>query len=150
MKKKKFEYGDTSLANLMRLHPDLETLAIHTLEISPYDIGILKSDRTDEEQHEKVLAGLSQTEDSLHEIQPDGYSHALDFTVYNENGQEVFQLYAAKLITEAQMLGYFRKVVQAFMTTAIKYGIQIEVGILWKDFVDGPHIQLNQKFYGRK
>ena len=90
--------------------------------------------RTIEEQEKLVADGKSQTMNSRHLVQDDGYSHAIDIAVYNRDG----------LTWE---VGYYRKVVQAFFTAAIEENVQINSGVLWRTFVDGPHIELNPDYY---
>lgn len=122
-----------SQMRLQGVHPDLVKVVYRALELSPYDFGITEGKRTLETQKKYVAEGKSKTMNSYHLEQDDGYSHAIDFVVYIGSG-----------ITWE--VGYYRKVIQAFMTAAIELGVQIEAGGLWRTFVDGPHIQLNKKY----
>jgi peptidoglycan L-alanyl-D-glutamate endopeptidase CwlK len=105
------------------------------LELAPYDFGISQGVRTIEQQEGEVAAGNSTTMNSLHLVQSDGFSHAVDIAVY---------VPGLGLTWEHK---YFRKVLQAIFTAAIELGVQIEAGALWRDFVDSPHIQLNSRTY---
>lgn len=129
-----YRFSQNSLNNLEQVHPDLVDVAHRAIELTPYDFGITQGLRTVEEQEKLVAAGKSQTMNSRHLMQDDGYSHAIDIAVYTRNG----------LTWE---VGYYRKVVQAFFTAAIEKNVQINSGVLWRTFVDGPHIELNPEYY---
>ena len=125
--------GRGSKKHLEGVHPDLVRVVVRTLEISKYDFGITDGVRTNEEQLANIASGASISKNSKHLIQKDGYSHAIDFMVYFE-GKGTWDI------------KYYRKVIQAFFTSAIELGVQVESGGLWESFVDGPHIQLGS-FY---
>jgi len=122
-----------SQLRLQGVHPDLVKVVYRALELSPYDFGITEGKRTLETQKKYVTEGKSKNMNSYHLEQDDGYSHAIDFAVYL--GSDI-----------TWEIGYYRKVIQAFMTAAIELGVQIEAGGLWRTFCDGPHIQLNKKY----
>ena len=122
-----------SQLRLQGVHPDLVKVVYRALELSPYDFGITEGKRALETQKKYVAEGKSKTMNSYHLEQGDGYSHAIDFVVYL--GSDI-----------TWEIGYYRKVIQAFMTAAIELGVQIEAGGLWRTLVDGPHIQLNKKY----
>ena len=126
-----WKLSERSKRKLEGVHPDLVKLVYRALELSPYDFGITEGVRLLETQKQYVKEGKSQTLDSLHLVQEDGYSHAIDFAVYLGN----------KLTWEH---GYYRKVIQAFVTAAIELGVQVEFGGLWRTFVDSPHVQLKK------
>lgn len=128
-----YKFSARSNERLKTVHPSLVMVAERALEISPYDFGITEGARTVERQKELVKSGKSKTMNSWHLVQEDGWSHALDFSVW-VNGSITWEI------------GYYRKVIQAFTTAAIELGVQVEFGGLWRSFVDGPHVQLNQKY----
>lgn len=132
-----FKLSNRSMSNMTGLHPDLIVLAKEAINITPYDFGINHTTiRTKDEQEQFLADGDSTTMNSRHVPENNEclLSCALDFNVY-VNGRITWNI------------KYFRKVAQAFVTTAIKYGIQIELGILWMKPVDGPHVQLNREQY---
>jgi len=132
-----FKLSKKSESNMMGLHPDLIVLAKEAIKITPYDFGINSSTvRTKEQQEIFVAEGKSKTMSSRHVPSNNEclLSCALDFNVY-VNGKITWDI------------KYFRPVAQAFVTTAIKYGIPIELGILWRTFIDGPHCQLSRETY---
>jgi peptidoglycan L-alanyl-D-glutamate endopeptidase CwlK len=130
-----WQFGANSERHLVGVHPSLVSVMRRALELAPYDFGISQGVRTIEQQEGEVAAGNSTTMNSLHLVQSDGFSHAVDIAVY---------VPGLGLTWEHK---YFRKVLQAIFTAAIELGVQIEAGALWRDFVDSPHIQLNSRMY---
>lgn len=132
-----FQLSTTSRKNMYGCHPDVIRLVNRAIEITPYDFGINSSTvRSVAEQMKLVADGKSKTMSSRHIPANNecNLSCAVDINVY-VNGKITWDI------------GYFRKVNQAFVTAAIELGIQIELGCLWRTFVDGPHIQLSKKVY---
>ena len=129
-----FRLSNRSLNNLIGVHPDLVSVIERGIESTPYDYGVSEGLREKKTQKEYVDSGKSKTMLSLHLVQPDGYSHAVDLYV----------LVDGKMTWEHK---YFRKVLQSLFTVAIELGVQIEAGALWRDFLDSPHLELNQKYY---
>jgi peptidoglycan L-alanyl-D-glutamate endopeptidase CwlK len=144
---KHHKFGTGSEGHLIGIHPDLVAVFRRGLQLSPYDFGLTDGLRTYSEQQRMVEIGASTTLKSLHLKQHTGDSHAGDIVVY-AYGVNLFKLYEAGKITEAQLQGYFRKVIQALITAAIELQVQVEFGGLWRTFLDMPHVQLNQKYYG--
>lgn len=128
-----WKLSNKSKQKLEGVHPDLIRVVNRALEISPYDFGISEGVRTLEVQQQYVYEGKSKTMNSCHLVQEDGYSHAIDITVF-----------APKLTWEH---AHFRKVIQAFVTAAIEEGVQLRFGGLWEDFLDSPHIELDKTYY---
>lgn len=129
-----YQLSQRSKSNLSGVHPDMVKVVERAIQISPYDFGVSRGLGTIEEQREYVESGASTTMDSLHLPQEDGYSHAVDLFVL-VNGEVTWEH------------KYFRKVIQAVFTAAIELGVQVSAGALWRDFLDSPHIQLNQDYY---
>ncbi|AUR94153.1 hedgehog signaling/DD-peptidase zinc-binding domain protein [Vibrio phage 1.193.O._10N.286.52.C6] len=128
-----WKLSSKSKAKLEGVHPDLVRVVYRALEISPYDFGITEGKRTLKVQKQYVAAGKSKTMDSMHLEQDDGWSYAIDLSVF-----------APKLTWEHK---HFRKVIQAFVTAAIEEEVQLRFGGLWENFLDSPHIELNRKYY---
>jgi len=129
-----FQFSIKSLNNMTGVHPDMIRVLDRGIEITPYDFGISEGLRTIEKQRENVQNGKSETMDSKHLPQADGFGHAVD----------IFVLVNGKVTWNHK---YYRKVAQALFTAAIEEGVQIEVGALWQEFIDSPHVQLNGKYY---
>lgn len=129
-----FYLSQRSLDNLEGVHYDLVSVIERAIQISPYDFGVSEGLRTLETQKEYLESGKTTTMNSMHLPQEDGLSHAVD----------LFVIVNGKVTWEHK---HFRKVIQAIFTAAIELGVQVEAGALWRDFLDSPHIQLNQKYY---
>lgn len=133
-----FQFSKRSMVNMKGMHPDLIRVLHRAIEITPYDFGVNESSvRTMDDQRKLVAIGKSQTLNSRHVKSNNAcnLSCAVDINVYDEHGNLTWEI------------GYYHKVAQAFVTAAIELGIQIELGCLWKSFVDGPHIELSRKVY---
>lgn len=117
------------------VHPDLIRVLERGLELTPYDFGVTEGVRSEKRQEVLYRTGSSETMNSMHLPQADGYGHAVDLYII-VNGSATWKH------------KYFRKVVQALFTAAIELGVQIEAGTLWREFIDSPHIQLNPDYYG--
>lgn len=129
-----FKLSNRSVNRLLDVHTDLVNVALRAIEITRYDFGIAEGLRTKALQEHYVETGKSKTLNSKHLPQADGKSHAFDYYALDENG---------KYTTDH---GYYRKINQAMVTAAIELGVQIELGGLWKSFIDAPHIQLSDKY----
>ena len=129
-----YKLSQRSLDRMDGVHPDLIAVVKRAIELTPFDFGITEGVRTLDRQQELLKTGKSTTLKSRHLIQDDGNSHAIDFVVYVD-GSVTWEV------------SYYRKVVQAFVTAAIEKGVQINSGVLWRTFVDGPHIELNPAYY---
>ncbi len=69
-------FSQRSLANLHGVHPTLVRILKEVTQF--FDCSVLGGLRTKEQQAHNVAAGLSQTMDSMHLPQSDGYAHAAD------------------------------------------------------------------------
>lgn len=130
-----FKLSNTSLRRLEGVHPDLVRVIKKAITITPIDFGISEGLRDIETQKRYLAEKKTTTLNSKHLPQGDGYSHAVDIYVL-VNGKANYEH------------NYFRKAIQAIFTVAIEEGVQVEVGALWRDFLDSPHIQLNGRYYG--
>ena len=77
-----FKFGKRSERELKGVHPDLVAVCRKALEISFQDFGVFDGLRTAEEQAEHVASGASQAKFSKHQVQADGYGHAVDLVPY--------------------------------------------------------------------
>lgn len=151
----KFVLGARSLANLEGVHPDLVAVVKRAIEITTQDFTVFDGLRTVAEQEQMVKSGASQTMNSKHLRQPDGYGHAVDLVPWI-NGKPRWEWPAIYPIAEAMQtaaneLGVAitwggcwctlapgkapEVMVQEYVTRRIKQGR--------KAFVDGPHYQLS-------
>lgn len=118
-----------SLQRLDKAHPDLKKLLTEAAKKCPVDIEISEVIRTKTRQAELLKAGASQTMRSRHLT-----GHAAD--IYCTVGGKVrwdWPLYS--------------KAAEHIKQVAQKLGIAIVWGGDWKSLRDGPHFELDRKFY---
>jgi peptidoglycan L-alanyl-D-glutamate endopeptidase CwlK len=124
-----YTLSQKSLDRLKGVHPDLVKVVKKAIEYAPIDFRITEGLRTKERQAYLVKKGASKTMRSRHIT-----GHAIDFVAL-PNGVVSwdFPLYT--------------QISQAFKKAAAEVGVPIVWGGDWKSFRDGPHIELNRKFY---
>ena len=77
-----FKLSQRSLDKLDGVHPDMVAVVKRAIELTDVDFGVTYGVRTYAEQEELYNSGRSQTMNSKHLIQDDGYSHAVDLVAY--------------------------------------------------------------------
>lgn len=77
-----FRLGTGSLKELMGVHPRLTDVVQRAIKLSVVDFGVHDGLRTEAEQREYVRKGVSQTMNSMHRKQADGFGHAVDLVPY--------------------------------------------------------------------
>lgn len=125
----KYYLSMKSLKNLEGVHPDLVKVVKKVVEESPYDFVITEGIRTLEKQKQLFTAGKSKTMKSRHLT-----GHAIDFAV----------LVGQNVVWDME---YYKKVAEAFLAAGKALKIDVECGAFWKEFPDGPHVQLTWKSY---
>jgi len=134
---KQFQLSQRSLTRLEGVHPALVAVVKLTIQRTPVDFTVLEGLRTPERQRELVAKGASQTLNSLHLKQQDGYGHAVDL---------------APLIGGAipwDDWEQFRHLADVVKVCAVELGTPVEWGGDWKTLKDGPHFQLPRGWKGR-
>jgi peptidoglycan L-alanyl-D-glutamate endopeptidase CwlK len=124
-----FKFSKRSLQRLEGVHPDLRSVMIYAIAISPVDFAITEGLRTLDRQKQLVEAGASKTMNSRHLT-----GHAVDVAAFI--GRELrwdWPLYERL----SESVKQAAKIVQ----------IPIEWGGDWKRFRDGPHFQLPWEIY---
>jgi len=152
-----FRFSAASQRNLKTVHPDLAQTVELALQCSHVDFAVFESLRSTERQRRLLQIGASQTMQSRHLRQPDGWAHAVDLVPWLD-GQ---LLWAWKPI-------YF--IAYAMRTAAARTQCSITWGGVWdrdlqdlpghaptdmaaaraayedrhpgKDFLDGAHFQI--------
>lgn len=125
----KFRLSKRSLSKLEGVHPALISVVKRAIEVTSVDFGVTEGLRTIERQRELVAAGASKTYNSRHLT-----GHAVDLVAYL--GKEVrwdWPLY--------------EKLADAMKQAAEEQGVKIVWGGDWTTFKDGPHFELDRKFY---
>lgn len=77
-----FALGAGSNRELQGVHPRLVDVARRAIVLTPVDFTVLDGLRTKDEQKKLVASGASQTMDSKHLAQKDGFSHAVDLVPF--------------------------------------------------------------------
>lgn len=124
-----FVLGKKSLDNLKGVHPDLVSVVMGAIAITPIDFTVGEGLRTVERQKELLASGKSTTMKSRHLT-----GHAVDLWALKEG--KVDWLWAP-----------YEEIAKAMKKAASDLYIKIEWGGDWKSFKDGPHFQLPFKEY---
>jgi len=77
-----FVLGAASLKELEGVHPDLVRVVKRAIKLTAQDFSVHDGLRTLEEQKRLVASGASQTLNSMHRPQSDGFGHAVDLVPY--------------------------------------------------------------------
>lgn len=123
-----FQFGQKSLKELDGVHPTLVGVFKRAITLSTVDFAIHDGLRTKAEQQELVAKGASQTMDSKHIIQADGFGHAGDLVPY-VNGKLRWEW------------GPIYEIAHAVRTAAREAGSAAS-GIIWGGVWDTPLVKL--------
>lgn len=125
-----FKLSNKSKQRLNTVDERLLYLVNEVIKISPIDFGITEGYRSTERQQELFREGKSKcdgiTSRSRHQ---DG--KAIDFVCYDPNTN--------KITWEKE---YYIEIADIFKKKAIELNIPIRCGVDFKNFFDGPHIEL--------
>ena len=153
-----FKLSKKSLSRLEGVHPDMVAVVERAIELTDVDFGVTQGTRTLAQQKEYVRTGKSQTMNSKHLPQEDGFSHAVDVVAYI--GKDI-----------AWELNLYDNIADAFAQAARELGVSIKWGAAWnvpditqwdgtmeeammhyvdtrrkegrRPFIDGPHFELS-------
>jgi peptidoglycan L-alanyl-D-glutamate endopeptidase CwlK len=125
-----YKFSQVSLDNLKGVHPALVMLCQNVIGISQIDFRVVDGLRTLAQQKVNIAKGVSQTLNSLHLKQKDGYGHAIDFVVWR-GGPDWFAIKDFKIIGSL------------FKQQAKIQKLNLTYGGDWKTLKDYGHIQLN-------
>ena len=124
-----FKLGKRSIERLQGVHPDLVKVVERAIDLSPVDFTVLEGLRSPERQQTLVASGASQTLNSRHIT-----GHAVDLGAWVDNQVDwSWPLY--------------HKIANAMKAAANELGVSIVWGGDWRTFKDGPHFELDRKFY---
>lgn len=124
-----FVLGTTSRARLKQVHPDLVRVVERAIQLTPLDFTITEGIRTVARQRQLVAEGASKTMNSRHIT-----GHAIDFAV----------LVGGKVRWDWPL---YPRVADAFKAAAKELNVPIIWGGDWKTLKDGPHVELDRRFY---
>lgn len=125
-----YKLSDRSIAKLEHVHIDLVRVVKAAIIICEVDFGISEGMRTIEQQEHYYRTGKSQTMNSLHLKQQDGFSHAVDLFPIIEGKADY---------TKCDLIA------KAMKQCAKELKVIIEWGGDWKTLIDKPHFQLKRK-----
>lgn len=77
-----YSLGKASRAELKGVHPDLVRVVERAIQITKQDFSVHDGLRTEAEQRQYVKSGVSQTMNSMHRPQADGFGHAVDLVPF--------------------------------------------------------------------
>lgn len=147
-----FKFSKKSQSQLSTVHPQLRKVVERALELSTIDFTVTEGLRSFATQQDNVRKGVSQTINSKHLAQKDGYAHAVDLVPYPVSWE----------------LKDFYPIVTAMREAAKELGVKVRWGGCWcllntdtrtptqmaeeytaarrkagnKAFIDGPHFEL--------
>lgn len=139
-------FSQRSLANLHGVHPTLVKLLTEVTMV--FDCSVLGGTRTVEEQRQNVAKGLSQTMDSKHLVQPDGYGHAVDVAPTPQQWDGSPSSGLSKYEIECLCFLFFTKGYAKAQGLDIRIGADWNGNNLWDGsekpnaFLDADHIEL--------
>ena len=124
-----FVLSRRSLRRLAGVHADLAAVVQRAIALTPVDFIVTEGLRTADRQAALVRAGASRTLKSRHLT-----GHAVDVAALVE-GQVRWDW------------PLYPKIAGAFQEAAAELGVAIVWGGAWKRLRDGPHFELDRRFY---
>jgi len=124
-----FKLGKRSIERLQGVHPDLVRVVERAIDLTTVDFTVLEGLRSPERQQTLVASGASQTLNSRHIT-----GHAVDLGAWVDNQVD----WSWPLYT---------KIANAMKAAANELGVSIVWGGDWKTFKDGPHFELDRRYY---
>lgn len=122
-------FNEKSLERLSKVHLDLERVFKEAITASPWPFQITQGLRTPKEQQALYEAGKSKTMNSRHLT-----GHAVDIVVYKEGKVSWdFALY--------------EQVARHVLAVAKLCDVPVVWGGDWESFKDGPHFEMDRRFY---
>lgn len=124
-----FIFSPRSLAALAEVHPDLVRVMRRALQLTPVDFVVTEGQRSVERQQELYDAGATRTLNSRHLT-----GHAVDVAAW----------VAGTVRWDWPLYG---RIAEAVKEAAEELEVPIVWGGDWKTFKDGPHFELDRRFY---
>lgn len=124
-----FKLGKRSIERLQGVHPDLVRVVERAIDLTTVDFTVLEGLRSPERQQTLVASGASQTLNSRHIT-----GHAVDLGAWVDNQVD----WSWPLYT---------KIANAMKAAASELGVSIVWGGDWRTFKDGPHFELDRRYY---
>jgi len=125
-----YKLSTASIGRLIGVHEDLQRVLYEAIGNSPHDFTITEGLRNQERQVQLFKEGKSRTLQSRHMT-----GHAVDIAIIKDGKASWdFQLY--------------KEVAEHIKAVAILNNVPIIWGGDWRTLRDGPHFELNKRFYG--
>lgn len=124
-----FKLGKRSIERLQGVHSDLVRVVERAIDLTTVDFTVLEGLRSPERQQTLVASGASQTLNSRHIT-----GHAVDLGAWVDNQVD----WSWPLYT---------KIANAMKAAANELGVAIVWGGDWRTFKDGPHFELDRRYY---
>ena len=124
-----YKLGSRSKERIAPLHPDLQAVVNLAITKTEVDFTVLEGMRTKARQRRLVASGASKTMNSRHLN-----GHAVDLGAYV--GGKVVWTWPE-----------YHKIADAMKAASKELGIPITCGADWKNFPDGPHVELQWEAY---
>ena len=153
-----FKLSGRSLNKLEGVHPTMVDTVKRAIEVSSVDFGVIYGVRSLAEQKRLYEAKRSQTMNSKHLVQEDGYSHAVDLMAYDGSNPSwdivMYDDIADAMKAAAKETGATIRWGAAWnidniadwdrpMEDAMNNYIDIRRKSNRRPFIDGPHFELN-------
>lgn len=126
--KQRFKLSKRSLSKLEGVHRDLVIVVCRAIQLTEVDFVVTEGMRTTARQAELVARGASTTMNSRHLT-----GHAVDLAAWVGEVRWDWPLY--------------HRIALAMKTAAKELDIPIVWGGDWKTFKDGPHFELDRRYY---
>jgi len=154
-----FRLSVRSRTELKGVHPDLVRVVERAIRLTEQDFTVFDGLRTEGEQRQMVRSGASQTMESKHRVQADGYGHAVDLVPWI-NGQArwewgpIYKIITAVAIAAQELdvplrWGGVWDVALATLTPtpdglerAVRAYVDRRRKMGRRAFIDGPHLEL--------
>lgn len=124
-----YSLSQRSLDAMKGVHPDLIAVVRRAIKLTTVDFVVLEGMRTLAKQKQLVAKGASKTMNSRHLT-----GHAVDLGAW-VGGQVRWDW------------PLYHKIAEAMQQAADELDIAVISGANWETFPDGPHHELNRKFY---
>lgn len=115
-----FVLGKTSRKNLEGVHPALVQVVERAIQITPVDFGVHEGLRTAARQKEYLRRGVTTVSFSKHQVQKDGFGHAVDLVPYVDG----------QLRWEWPLI---YPIAQAMRDAALELGVRLRWGGSWEE-----------------
>jgi peptidoglycan L-alanyl-D-glutamate endopeptidase CwlK len=135
-----FHLGERSRSKLAGVHPELVGVVERALALSSVDFAVTEGVRSYERQKKLRAEGKSQTLNSKHLVQKDGYAHAVDVMAAGDlDGDGDTDAHDRGRTWDREQ---YEAIAKAFDQAALERGVAIRWGGRFKSFFDAVHFEL--------